>query len=204
MNISKKILSILVISFLVAASGCAAAEKYKIVDTRDGTKGKNPKWLKQSMSKLEAEYPGKYAFVIRNSGENLAFIENWSKRVSAGAEVAALISQQVTDLTAASQYGTDANFQQTMETLSTSMSKAKIVGLRREDDWWRLKQYTSGDRKGKREYEYMVLFLVDKQNIDGLIQNELQKALNGANAQTKARVEEAMDSLILESGGDIE
>ena len=185
MNISKKILSILVISFLVAASGCAAAEKYKIVDTRDGTKGKDPKWLKQSMSKLEAEYPGKYAFVIRNSGENLAFIENWSKRVSAGSEVAALISQQVTDLTAASQYGTDANFQQTMETLSTSMSKAQIVGLRREDDWWRLKQYTSGDRKGQREYEYMVLFLVDKQNIDGLIQNELQKALNKLKRESK-------------------
>lgn len=204
MKYLNKILSVLVIGLFITGVLFAAADKYKIIDTMDGKKGKRPKWLAKgmTMSKLEKEYNGKYAFVIRSKGDNLNFIENWAKRISAGSEVANLISQQVRDIAAGSQYGTDASFQQTMETLTTSISKARIAGLRREADWWELKQYTSGTQKGKKEYEYMVLFLIDKDTIDKMINNEVEKALTGANAETKARVTEAVDDMILESGGE--
>lgn len=179
----------------------APVDKYKVVDTSGGKKAKNPKWLNQRQSALEKDYEGKYAFVIKGRGKDLNFVEQWAKRVSVGSEVAQLLSRQVEDLTAGSQYGTDDSFQQTMETLTTSVSKAKIVGLRREDEFWRLKQYTAGSRKGEREYEYSILYLIDRATIDKLLANEMEKALNGANAQTKQRVKEAMDSLIVESGG---
>lgn len=194
-------LSVAVISLISYGTVSAAVEKYKIVDKRGGKRAKAPKWMNKSQSALEKDYEGKYAFVIKGRGKDLDFVEQWAKRVNAGAEVAQLLSRQVSDLTAGSQYGTDDSFQQTMESLTTSMSKAKIVGLRFEDEFWQLKQFTSGNRKGQTEYEYSVLYLIDRANIDRLLANEMEKALTGANSQTKQRVKEAMDSLIIESGG---
>lgn len=202
MKISKKRFIVLMAGLIFTQIILAQSVKinYNIVDQRGGKKAKQPTWLYKSVSALEKDYPNKYAFIIKGKGADLDFVESWAKRVNAGGEVANYLSQSITDLTAASEYGNDANFQRSMETLTLNVSKAKIVGLRKEDDWWILKEYKSGDRKGQREYDYLVLYLIDKPIIDKLLQNEIQKALTGANSQTQERVKNAMDKLIIESG----
>lgn len=172
--------------------------KYDIIDQRGGKRAKQPKWLFKGTSQLENDYAGKMPFVISGRGKSLNFVESWAKRVNSSAEVARYLSQSIADYVAASEYGNDENFQRTMETLTTSVSKAKIAGLRKEDDWWILKEYKDGTKKGQQEYEYYVLYLIDKDVIDRMLQNEVEKAISGENEETKSRVKEAMDNMIYE------
>lgn len=197
---SKKIfimaLSIAIIGVISNGSVFAApVEKSKIVDKRGGKKAKEPKWKTQKTSELEKEYSGKYVYRFEKKGKDIDYLVTWLEGVRAGQDVANFLSREIANIVVAATEG-DGKQKEYSETLTTSVSKAKIVGLRKEDDWWELKQFTSGDRKGEREYTYYVLYIIDKKFIDQLLDNQMEKALNGANAQTKSRVKDAMDNMI--------
>ena len=204
-NTNKKIIFVLAFAFVLNAvffSANVFAQRkrirYDIIDQRGGKRAKQPKWMFKGTTALEKDYPNKMAFIISGRGKSLNFVESWAKRVNSSSEVARYLSQSITDMTAASEYGGDESFQRTMETLTTSVSKVKIIDLRREDDWWILKEYKDGAKKGQQEYEYYVLYLIDSDIMKRIINNEVEKAISGENEETKSRVKSAMDKLTYE------
>lgn len=193
-------LSIAIISVISNGSVFAApAEKYKVVDKSGGKKAKDPKWYStwvknRDLMEVEKAYENKHAFIIEQEGDNLDFLKVWANKIDASSQVARLLSNQIEEIAAGSEYGDDGDFQKAMESLVTSLSKAKVVGLRKNGDWWVKKQYTSGPNKNKMAYSYSVLYLIDKDNIKKLLDREIKKALGEVTTHTRERVTEVIDN----------
>lgn len=207
---SKKIfimaLSIAIISVISYGTVSAAAvDKYKVVDKIGGKKVKVPKWLAKNLgtTDLENMYQGKYAYVLQKRGDDLDYLEYWLDGVQVAVNVAQFLSREVNNVVVAATEG-DGRQKEYSQSLTTSLSKAKIVGLRKEQAYWEKIQYTAGPNKGKTEYKYSVLFLIDRGNIDKLLSNQLEKALTGANSQIKQRVNEQMDKAIKSGAIDLD
>ena len=210
---SKKIfimaLSIVIIGVISNGSVFAApAEKSKIVDKSGGKKAKDPAWFatwskthsRMKVEKSDKDFEGKEAFIIEQEGEDLDFLKMWANNINSSSEVVRYLSQEVENFVVGSELATQSGKQQEIEraakSLTTSLSKAKIVGLRKEGDWWVKKQYTSGPNKGKFAYSYYVLYLIDKKKIDDLLEIEMKKAKGEATTETQEVVNQVFDEYL--------
>lgn len=210
---SKKIfimaLSIAIIS--VISNGlvfAAPAEKYKVVDKSGGKKAKDPAWFsawlkthsRTKVEKSDKDFEGKEAFVIEQEGEDLDFLKIWANDINPSSEVVRYLSQEVENYVAGAQETRQSGKQQEIERASKgfteSLSKAKLVGLRKEGDWWIKRQYTSGPNKGQFTYSYYVLYLIDKKKIDDLLEIEMKKAKGQATTETQEVVNQIFDEYL--------
>ena len=202
-------LSIAIISVISNGSVFAApAEKYKVVDKSGGKKAKDPAWFsawlkthsRTKVEKSDKDFEGKEAFVIEQEGEDLDFLKMWANNINSSSEVVRYLSQEVENFVVGSELASQSGKQQEVEratkSLTTSLSKARLVGLRKEGDWWIKRQYTSGPNKGQFTYSYYVLYLIDKKKIDDLLEIEMKKAKGEATTETQEVVDQVFDEYL--------
>ena len=189
--------ALMLLPFAINAMGLQ--EPYKVTDQSGGIGAAVPAWYNKSRTAVEKEFPGSYAFVMTRSGKNLKALQLLANKVDVGSAVAQEISVDVQNLVVSAVQGTDVSVEEYVETLSKNVSKAKISGLRKEQDWWIQKTIVSEDGNDIVDYDYKVLYLVDKKTIQDLINQVATDSIPSVDAELKNRVASQMEKLIKEN-----
>lgn len=205
----KKYLSALLLSFLLAAPLTLQAQKvkkvktdYVFVDSIAPSKAV-PSWVEANPSALEAEAltPGYYPIIVRQSGESLDYVKLIVNRMDIPIQAASEISSSVRGVAAEmSTVGND-EVSRALSLVSENLVKAKVSGLRKNQEWWVLKKYTKNGtagnktyKKGESVYDYAVMYIVDKKIMQRLLQDAMRDAV-GKDPSLALEVKDTLDQL---------
>lgn len=150
--------------------------------------GNPPEWVFTSQEDQEKseKFKGQYVFIFDETGENLDGLKAWVRSFAATTEVARMVSTRVMNKFAGAQVGDKNQVETYMEEVAKILAVAEYAGARRVDDFWVLQQtYTDKGQPDKKQYRYLLLYSVPREQIDAAI----QRSLDGAGA-TKPKTEE--------------
>ena len=150
--------------------------------------GNPPEWVFTSQEDQEKseKFKGQYVFIFDETGENLDGLKAWVRSFAATTEVARMVSTRVMNKFAGAQVGDKNQVETYMEEVAKILAVAEYAGARRVDDFWVLQQtYTDKGQADKKQYRYLLLYSVPKEQIDAAI----KRSLDGAST-TKPKTEE--------------
>ena len=186
----------LIVMFAACGSSPAPVQKapkkvfYDIIDQKGQALGKEvPDWVLQESSDLEkqAEYKNLYLFKFEETGKNLEATKTWANNFSAPSEIAKIVSTRVQQKFAGAQAGDKDKVGDYFENVVKTLSQTEFSGAQKVADWWILKQYRkdAGAQAGQQEYTYYLLFGIQKDTLNKLVQDQLDKSKADLNPTTE-------------------
>ncbi|GHU77948.1 hypothetical protein FACS189462_1190 [Spirochaetia bacterium] len=184
--------------------GCATAgttkkpvQQTELLDWKGAGLGNPvPEWVMiandGSAVNLEAlpEYKDQYCFAVSNRGQDLPFLQEWTKRVEGQTEIANFVSTTVTDNVQSemrNKEGIDPDADiRAVSDVASSFANASYTGARRVADFWIL----SRNRATKDEYyQAFALFIVDKAILNTQIAQNLENIITKNQELSAAEIE---------------
>jgi hypothetical protein len=161
----------------------------KIIEHKTSSFGGNPpEWVFTVQEDLEQsdKFKDQYVFVFDEKGGDLDGLKAWTRSFVAASEVARMVSTRVNNKFAGAQVG-DKNMVETyMEEVVQVLAQAQYSGARKVDDFWVLQQtYTDQGKPDKKEYRYLLLYAVPRQQIDDAIQRALDETAQKSKPKTE-------------------
>jgi hypothetical protein len=193
---------LVVLSVLAAVffSGCATAEKrrvvetpttYKILDHKGAATGSNqlPAWLtiyldSGSLSTAVEKLPdfrGKYCFVGYAESEEKLFAQRWAGSVDAPAAIAMQIHARIEGVVKAEEHLSDTAKDRLTDLSAGTNFAATVSGARPTADWWlQMRRYDPDDPTVVlgEDYRAYALYTFDKKNFDTQLAAAMQRDLD--------------------------
>jgi hypothetical protein len=151
--------------------------------------GSVPEWVFLDATELERteQYEDSYVFVFDTMGESLDGVKAWASGFEAPKEVARMVSTRVKNKFVGAQVGDKDMVESYMEEVVKLLAEAQYSGARKGGDFWVYQQYfDEAGNPDKRQYRYLYLYIVPKQQVDDAI----DRALEAQNSKAKPKTEE--------------
>jgi hypothetical protein len=151
--------------------------------------GDVPNWVFAEQDELEKqpEYKGQYVFKFDQTGRNLEGLKAWTRSFVAATEVARMVSTRVMNKFAGAQVGDKDMVETYMEEVAKVLALAEYSGARQKADFWVLSQkFTDEGKPSEKEYRYLLLYTVPREQIDAAI----RRALDQQGSKSKPKSEE--------------
>jgi hypothetical protein len=174
-----------------------------------------PEWVQaialEEYEKIEAEprLKDRLAIAVVEKGKNLDLLRSWATNFNVQAQVSRMISTKVQAEFAGILQG-DKNSADGahafLEEVVATLSKAKISGLRKDRDFWlKVRIYDNDKKTTEDEYDYYLLYSIDKADLQRQIDIALGKieAKNEKQKELKERATATLKELKAADSDDI-
>lgn len=162
----------------------------KVIEhTQTAFGGSVPEWVFVDASELEQseQYGDSYVFKFDTMGGNLDGVKAWASGFDAPKEVARMVSTRVKNKFVGAQVGDKDMVEGYMEEVVKLLAEAQYSGARKSGDFWVYQQYYNDDgTPDKKQYRYLYLYTVPRQQVDDAI----ARALEAMNGKAKPKTEE--------------
>lgn len=150
-------------------------------------------------------FKDKIAVIGVERGQNLDLLKSWANNFNIQAQISRQISNMISAEFGGGQQG-DKNSSEEADTfireIVASLSKARIVGLRKEMDYWiKMRMIDKVKKEMKEYYEYFVVYSIGKESLEHQINVSLGKieAKTQKQKEIKTQVESRVLSLSTEN-----
>ncbi len=161
----------------------------KVIEHKTSSFGGNPPdWVFATQEDLEKsdKFKGQYVFIFDEKGENLDGLKAWTRSFAAASEVARMVSTRVKNKFAGAQVGDKDMVETYMEEVVQVLAEAQYSGAKKVDDFWVLQQtFTDEGKPDKKEYRYLLLYAVPREQIDEAIKRALEEQAGKSKPKTQ-------------------
>jgi hypothetical protein len=165
--------------------GVSPEEPYQIIGHKtmepEAPEQDLPEWVSRYLDGgvpgVEAmpQYEASYVFVGKNSGANIDALNQWVTAFTAVQDSPLLIASRVQDRFAGASTGrADWEYGRYFENLVRAAADTVYTGIRKEDDYWILKRFTTDDEEDS--YDFFVLLSIEKEALKAQLDVVLEKA----------------------------